>query len=282
MLAIARALVEAKVELPAPLIFLGNVGEEGEGDLRGVRHFYSQRALAGRIAAHIVLDGAGADSAVTQALGSRRYRVTVTGPGGHSFTDAGTPNPIAALASALAAVAGTPLPFEPRTTLNLGTIQGGTSVNSIPESAQAAIDFRSTSPEQLLLLEVALHRAVEDAVEHWNAQATAPRKNGRGLLAFKIDEIGDRPAAQLPANSPLLEALSAVDRHLGLRTDYRLGSTDANIPLSLGVPALSMGAGGEGGGAHTMAEWYSARNRETGLKRVLLLALAMTGWAAEQ
>jgi acetylornithine deacetylase/succinyl-diaminopimelate desuccinylase-like protein len=282
MLAIAHALTVSGTKLAAPLLFLGNVGEEGEGDLRGVRHFYSQRALAGRIAAHIVLDGAGADSAVTQALGSRRYRVTVTGPGGHSFTDAGTPNPIAALASALAAVAGTPLPFEPRTTLNLGTIQGGTSVNSIPESAQAAIDFRSTSPEQLLLLEVALHRAVEDAVEHWNAQATAPRKNGRGLLAFKIDEIGDRPAAQLPANSPLLEALSAVDRHLGLRTDYRLGSTDANIPLSLGVPALSMGAGGEGGGAHTMAEWYSARNRETGLKRVLLLALAMTGWAAEQ
>jgi acetylornithine deacetylase/succinyl-diaminopimelate desuccinylase-like protein len=105
MLAIARALMEAKVELAAPLIFLGNVGEEGEGDLRGVRHLYQQQALAGRIAAHIVLDGAGADSAVTQALGSRRYRVTVTGPGGHSFTDAGTPNPIAALASALAVLA---------------------------------------------------------------------------------------------------------------------------------------------------------------------------------
>jgi acetylornithine deacetylase/succinyl-diaminopimelate desuccinylase-like protein len=282
MLAIAHALVASGAELAAPLLFLGNVGEEGEGDLRGVRHFYSQSALAGRIAAHIVLDGAGADSAVTQALGSRRYRVVITGPGGHSFTDAGTPNPIAALASALAAVAATPLPQEPRTTLNLGTIQGGTSVNSIPESAQAAIDFRSTSPEQLLLLEVALHRAVEDSVEHWNAEATAAARNGRGLLAFKIDKIGDRPAAHLPAGSPLLGALSAVDRHLGLRTDQRLGSTDANIPLSLGIPALSMGAGGDGGGAHTLAEWYSAKDRETGLKRVLLLALAMTEWAAEQ
>jgi len=287
MLAIAQALVEAKVELAAPLIFLGNVGEEGEGDLRGMRHLYQQSALAGRVSAHIVLDGAGSDTAVTQALGSRRYRVTVTGPGGHSFTDAGTPNPIAALASALAVLTQTPLPQNsqeeaPRTTLNLGTIGGGTSVNSIPESAQATVDFRSTSVDELLRLEVALHRAVEDAVEHCNAQAKAVGGQGRGLLEFKIDKIGDRPVAQLAANSPLLEALSAVDRHLGLKSELRLGSTDANIPLSLGVPALSMGAGGEGGGAHTMAEWYSAKDRETGLKRVLLLALAMTEWAAEQ
>jgi acetylornithine deacetylase/succinyl-diaminopimelate desuccinylase-like protein len=286
MLAIAHALIHSRTELPAPLVFLGNVGEEGEGDLRGVRHLYRQSALAGRIAAHIVLDGAGADAAVTQALGSRRYQVNVTGPGGHSFTDAGTPNPITALVSALAVLAETPLPNEPRTTLNLGTIHGGTSVNSIPESAQASIDFRSTSPEQLLGLEVALHRAVEDAVEEANARAKSLIASGkapeRGMLAYKIEKIGDRPAAHLPSDSPLLEALRAVDRHLGLRTDLRLGSTDANIPLSLGIPALSMGAGGEGGGAHTPAEWYSARDREAGLRRVLLLALAMVEWAAEE
>jgi acetylornithine deacetylase/succinyl-diaminopimelate desuccinylase-like protein len=282
MLAIAHALIEAKIGLPAPLIFLGNVGEEGEGDLRGVRHLYQQRALSGRIAAHIVLDGAGADSAVTQALGSRRYQVTIKGHGGHSFTDAGTPNPIAALASALATLAQTPLPQEPRTTLNLGTIRGGTSVNSIPESAQAAIDLRSTSPEQLLSLEVALHRAVEDAVTHWNTQAKTGAGRLNKPLTFNIAKIGDRPAGHLPGDSLLLDALRAVDRHLRLRTDLRLGSTDANIPLSLGIPALSMGAGGEGGGAHTRAEWYSARDRETGLRRVLLLTLAMLEWAAEQ
>ncbi len=287
MLAIAHALTQSHVELAAPLLFLGNVGEEGEGNLRGVRHLYRPSALAGRIAAHIVLDGAGAEAAVTQALGSRRFRVTIIGPGGHSFTDAGTPNPIAALASALSVLTRTPLPSNleeaaPRTTLNLGTIHGGTSVNSIPESAQASIDFRSTSPEQLVLLEVALHRAVEDAVEECNAQAKSLARHERGLLAFTIDLIGDRPAARLPEDSPLLETLRAVDRHLGLRTEQRLSSTDANIPLALGVPALSMGAGGEGGGAHTLAEWYSARDRETGLKRVLLLVLAMTGWAAEQ
>jgi tripeptide aminopeptidase len=163
----------------------------------------------------------------------------------------------------------------------LGTIQGGTSVNSIPENAQASIDFRSTSADQLLRLEVALHRAVEDAVERANAIAKAAATMGRGGLNFVIEKIGDRPAARLPVDSPLLETLRAVDRHLGLRTDLRLGSTDANIPLSLQVPALSMGAGGEGGGAHTKAEWYSAKDREAGLKRVLLLTLAMTHWAAE-
>jgi acetylornithine deacetylase/succinyl-diaminopimelate desuccinylase-like protein len=282
LLAIAYALVETKMELPAPLIFLGNVGEEGEGDLRGVRHFYNQSALAGRIAAHIVLDGAGADSAVTQALGSRRYQVTIHGPGGHSFTDAGMPNPIGALAIALAELTEVTLPEEPRTTLNLGTIRGGTSVNSIPECAQAAVDLRSTDPGQLLRLEVALHRAVEDAVARSNANAKNGPADRNKPLTFSIDKIGDRPAAHLPGDSPLLENLRAVDRHLRLRTDLRLGSTDANIPLSLGVPALSMGAGGEGGGAHTQAEWYSARDREVGLKRVLLLTLAMVEWASEQ
>jgi tripeptide aminopeptidase len=287
MLAIAGALLHADAlnagfDLPVPLVFLGNVGEEGEGDLRGVRHIYEHGALAGRIAAHIVLDGPGADAAVTQALGSRRYQVAITGPGGHSFTDAGIPNPIAALASALAALAETPLPDEPRTTLNLGTIRGGISVNSIPESAQANIDLRSTDPDQLLRLEVALHRAVEDAVDHWNEKSKAAGAGLRSRLSFAVSKIGDRPAAQLPDDSPLLSSLRAVDRHLGLRTDLRLGSTDANIPLALGVPALSMGAGGDGGDAHTLREWYSSKDRELALKRVLLLTLAMLEWAADQ
>jgi acetylornithine deacetylase/succinyl-diaminopimelate desuccinylase-like protein len=280
MLAVVSALRHAAVELPAPLAILGNVGEEGEGDLRGVRHIYEHSALAGRIAAHIVLDGPGADAAVNQALGSRRYQVTITGPGGHSFTDAGTPNPIAALAAALSTLAETPLPEEPRTTLNLGTIRGGISVNSIPENAQATVDFRSTDPSELVRLEAVLHRALEDAVARCNAKAS--EAGSRSRLSFEISKIGDRPAAQLPDDSPLLATLRAVDRHLGLRTDLRLGSTDANLPLSLGVPALSMGAGGEGGAAHTLREWYSSKDRELALKRVILLTLAMLEWAAEQ
>ena len=280
MLAIVQALIHADVQLAVPIVVLANVGEEGEGDLRGVRHFYDHSPLANRIAAHIVLDGAGADSAVTQALGSRRFQVNVCGPGGHSFTDAGTPNPIAALAAALAALADTELPNEPRTTLNLGTVHGGTSVNSIPESATASIDFRSTSPSELLRLEVTLHRRVEDAVEHANALAKTFRS--RGPLSFTIEKIGDRPAAQLPVESPVLDTVRSVDRHLGLRTDLRLGSTDANIPIARGVPALSLGAGGEGGGAHTLAEWYVDKDREIGLRRIMLLTLAIAEWAAEQ
>jgi tripeptide aminopeptidase len=282
MLALAQAFIHAKVDPPVPILMLANVGEEGEGDLRGVRHFYEQRSLAGRVAAHVVLDGAGEDSAVSQALGSRRFQVTIKGPGGHSFTDAGTPNPIAALASAIAALSHTPVPERPTTTLNIGTVQGGTSVNSIPESATASIDFRSTSSEELLKLEVALHRAVEDAVEQANAAAKTLNHRNRGALTFSIDKIGDRPAAHLAADSPVLEALRAVDRHLGIQTDLRLGSTDANIPIALGIPALSIGAGGDGGGAHTIAEWYTDKNREIGLRRVLLLTLTLAEWAAEQ
>ena len=282
LLALVSALLEAKVDLPIPLVVLANVGEEGEGDLRGVRHFYGASKLSGRVAAHIVLDGAGADSAVTQALGSLRFQVTISGPGGHSFTDAGTPNPIAALASALVVVGETTLPEEPRTTLNLGTIRGGTSVNSIPESATAAIDFRSTSPEELTRLEVALHRAVEDAVERANKMGKEYASRSRGPLTFTVKRIGNRPAARLPADSPMLETLRSVDRHLGIRTDIRLGSTDANIPIARGIPALSMGAGGDGGGAHTLGEWYSDKDRELGLRRALLLTLAIAEWAAEQ
>lgn len=282
LLALAQSLIQAKAKLAVPVFFLGNVGEEGEGDLRGIRHFYDQRALAGRIAAHLVLDGAGADSAVTQALGSRRFQITISGPGGHSFTDAGTPNPIAALATALSTLARTPLPETPTTTLNVGTIQGGTSVNSIPEHATASIDFRSTNSDELLRLEVALHRAVEDAVDQANSAAKNFGSRPRGTVTFAIKKIGDRPAALLAADSPILEMLRAVDRHLGIQTDLRLGSTDANIPIALGVPAISVGAGGDGGGAHTLSEWFSDKNREIGLRRILLLTIALAEWAAEQ
>jgi tripeptide aminopeptidase len=277
LFALASALQEVKYDVPADLIFLANVGEEGEGNLRGMRHIY-QSPLKNRIAANIVLDGAGHETVVTQALGSRRFLVAIHGPGGHSFTDSGTPNPIAALSSAIARFYTVPLPEDPRTTVNIGTIEGGTSVNSIPEQVSARIDLRSIDSEQLIRLEVELHRAVEDAVMDANQLASA---NARGKLTFKIEKIGDRPAAKLPSDSPILDTLRAVDRHLNIKTGTRLGSTDANIPLSLGVMALSMGAGGDGGGAHTTAEWYDATNREMGLRRVLLLALAMLERAAE-
>ena len=290
MLAIAQAMLAAVGQSAAgwpgaELWFVGNVGEEGEGNLRGMRHLYRHAPFRDRIRCHIVLDGAGAESAVTQALGSRRFQVSMTGPGGHSFTDAGTANPILALSDALTRLAAAAQIDEAsRTTFSVGTIQGGTSVNSIPESAMAAIDFRSTDSTDLLRLEVALHRAVEDAVDHANeaAREHAQRRQAAFVpLRAVIETIGDRPAGALPDDAPLLETLRAVDRHLQLRTDPRLGSTDANWPISLGVPAISLGAGGEGGSPHTRAEWYCATDRELGLKRILLLTLAMLELAAK-
>jgi tripeptide aminopeptidase len=275
MLAVAAALQSSAIELPSDLLFVGNVGEEGEGDLRGMRYLYGESPWRERIRANIVLDGAGCEVVVTQGLGSRRYLVTVQGPGGHSWTDAGVPNPIVVLSRAIALMSELVLPASPRTTLNIGTIEGGSSVNSIPERATARFDLRSLEPEQLVRLEVELHRAVEDAVLAANAMAPgrSGRSKGSGALEFLIARIGDRPAGKLNDDSPLLEALQAVDRHLGIRAEQRVASTDANIPLSLGIPALSIGAGGDGGGIHTSSEWYDAGGRELALKRILLLLL---------
>ena len=290
LLAMAAALESCGIELPGDLLFAGNVGEEGEGDLRGMRYLYGASPWRERIGANVVLDGAGSEVAVTQALGSRRFLVTMKGPGGHSWTDAGIPNPIVVLSRAIAALSEVALPASPRTTLNIGTIEGGSSVNSIPEFAAARFDLRSLEAEQLVRLEVELHRAVEDAVLLANASVRTTHHKGTGPTAgrgssaansvsttgplqFLIERIGDRPAGRLADNSPLLEALHAVDRHLSIRTEQRVASTDANIPLSLGIPALSIGAGGDGGGIHTRGEWYDASGRELALKRILLLLL---------
>jgi acetylornithine deacetylase/succinyl-diaminopimelate desuccinylase-like protein len=277
LLAIAAALIDASVTLRCPVLFIGNVGEEGEGDLRGMRYLYQRSPWRDRIAAHIVLDGAGHEVAVTEALGSRRFLATVTGPGGHSWTDAGSPNPIAILSHAIAALTIAEPPRVTRTTLNVGTIEGGSSVNAIPERARARFDLRSTSAEELVCLEVELHRAIEDAVLAANAAATEHRKRRPGAeAAFTIERIGDRPAGRLDTTAygtTLCDDLLAVDRHLGIRTEPRIASTDANIPLALGVAAVSIGAGGDGGGIHTSNEWYDATHRELALKRILLLLM---------
>ncbi|HEY0786205.1 MAG TPA: M20/M25/M40 family metallo-hydrolase [Acidobacteriaceae bacterium] len=294
LLALAAALTRSSVQPDCDIVFAGNVGEEGEGDLRGVRHIYEHAAWSSRILGHLVLDGAGHEVAVTGALGSKRFEVVLHGSGGHSWTDAGRPNPVTALCAAVAHMSAprslslsalelASTPAHPgngtaakRSAWNVGTIEGGASVNSIPEQARARFDLRSTDPEHLLLLEVDLYRAVEDAVLAANSTVEAQAHRGHALR-FTIDAIGRRPAATLGSDARILALLRGVDRHLNLRTDCRTASTDANLPLSLGVEALSMGAGGEGGGIHTRAEWYDARGRDLGLRRVLLLLLALAG-----
>jgi acetylornithine deacetylase/succinyl-diaminopimelate desuccinylase-like protein len=282
LLAIAAALrairqSDAPLPLARGVLFAGNVGEEGDGDLRGIRHLFHGSPWRSRIAANVVLDGAGHEIAVTQALGSRRFLVTIAGPGGHSWTDAGLPNPIVLLSSVISRLSEIKLSESPRTTWNVGTIEGGTSVNAIPESASARFDLRSIDTEHLIRLEVELHRAVEDVV--LAANRVSARSNGKALakpsVRFSVRKIGDRPAAVLPDHAEILDLLRAVDRHLGIRTEIRTASTDANIPLSLGIDAVSIGAGGDGGGVHTYAEWYDSRERDVGLRRVLLLLLAL-------
>jgi acetylornithine deacetylase/succinyl-diaminopimelate desuccinylase-like protein len=263
LLGLIAALRFAGIAPPLPILFAANVGEEGEGDLRGMRHLFTRGEYAGRIAAALPLEGSGTGAAVTRALGSRRFRVTITGPGGHSWSDAGLPNPIKLLSQAITAIAGLPLlddqPGAETTTFNPGVISGGTSVNSIPESASALLDFRST--EQACL---------EGIVDELGPILTSIVPAQARLL---LQSIGDRPAAALPDDSPLLHTLRAVDRHLGIRTELRLGSTDANFPLALGIPAAALAGGGSGGGIHTLAEWYDPTGREAALRRHLLVIL---------
>jgi acetylornithine deacetylase/succinyl-diaminopimelate desuccinylase-like protein len=268
LLAIAAALQYAKITPPIPILFAANVGEEGEGDLRGMRHLFERGPYRHRIAAAIALEGGGSSAVVTRALGSLRFRVTITGPGGHSWADAGTLNPILLLSHALTRIAALELPTNPLTTINVGHISGGTSVNSIPESATALLDIRSADPVQLVATATTVHQIFEEIV----TTATTP-KTTTPPPKLHIEAIGNRPAAALADDSPLLHTLRAVDRHLTLRTEPRLGSTDANIPLSRGVPAIAIGGGGTGGGIHTLLEWYDPTGRETALRRILLTLL---------
>jgi len=291
LLALVAALKHANLEPPVPILFVANVGEEGEGDLRGMRHIFTESPYASRVRAAIVLEGAGSSAVVTRALASRRFRVTVTGPGGHAWTDAGTPNPILALSRALLALEGIPhaAPVGPdthartRTTLNIGQVAGGSAINAVPASASAWIDLRSTDPVHLRAAEAALRQSLELWVLHPPARPSSePITELSGeRLGLQIEVIGDRPGGSLPEESPLLATLRAVDRHLHLRTEPALGSTDANIPLSLDVPAIAIGSGGMGGGIHTLGEWYDPTGRETALRRILLTLLDTATLLAE-
>ena len=286
LLGLAAALRHAELVPRVPILFAANVGEEGEGDLRGMRYLFTESPYARRVAASIALEGGGSHAVVTRALASRRFRVTVTGPGGHSWTDAGAPNPIVLLARALlplesinesSASPGTPARNGHRTTLNIGQISGGTAINSIPSSASAWLDLRSTDPAELHAAELALRQSLDQWVNIPPTPATAANK----APSLTIETIGDRPGGALPADSPLLTTLRAVDRHLNLRTEPGLGSTDANIPLSLNIPAIAIGSGGTGGGIHTLNEWYDPTGRNSALRRVLLTLLDTAQLAAQ-
>ncbi|HEU4414513.1 MAG TPA: M20/M25/M40 family metallo-hydrolase [Candidatus Angelobacter sp.] len=273
LLATIAAIKRIQLKPQSNIVFIGNVGEEGEGNLRGMRHIFSTPPWRDSIQSLLVIDGAGTDTYVNQALGSRRFEITFRGPGGHSWSDFGVPNPIVLLARALARFSEVQVPEAPRSTWNAGVISGGTSVNSIPESASVRVDLRSASMEELQKLEDRLRECVAEA---WNGVPLSYR-SGAQKVTLAVESIGDRPAAELPANARILQIVRAVDRHLRIESFPRLASTDANVPLALGIEATTIGAGGDGGGAHTLREWFDCSNRDLGLKRILLVLLALTG-----
>jgi len=279
MLAVAAALRKENLSVQQPILFIGNVGEEGEGDLRGMRRIFADAKWKDTIRYSLVLDGAGSDTIVAEALGSRRFEVIVRGPGGHSWSDFGAPNPIVVLGRAIHAFSQMRVPTSPKTTFNIGVIRGGTSVNSIPESASMRVDIRSTSMAEMERLEIGLRHELEVAIaeetrisEHRNSAQR--RASG---LSHEIVVIGSRPAGELDGDAHMLKVIRSVDAHLGNAAQIQRASTDANIPLSLGREAIAIGGGGTGGGAHTLQEWFDGSGRELGLQRILLTVLALAG-----
>ncbi len=282
MLAVASVLSSARISHGLPFLFIGNVGEEGEGDLRGMRHVFATPRWRDAIAYSVIVDGAGTDTVVAEALGSRRFEVIVRGPGGHSWSDFGAPNPIIALSRAIEVFSQTPVPASPKTTFNVGVIRGGTSVNSIPESASMRVDLRSTSMAEIDRLEQTLRLALERAVVSENRAAAQhgprrPQVLQSRMLQSEVLEIGNRPAGELAPDARLLKVIRAVDAQLGNNAQVQRASTDANIPLSLGREAIAIGGGGSGGGAHTLQEWFDCDGRSLGLRRILLTMLALSG-----
>jgi len=279
MLAIVALLRSIRLRHALPFLFIGNVGEEGEGDLRGMRHIFATPRWKDSIAYSLILDGAGSDTIVAEALGSRRFEIIVRGPGGHSWSDFGAPNPIVILARAIESFCQTPVSSTPKSTFNIGVIRGGTSVNSIPESASMRVDLRSTSKIELERLERSLRVCLDEAVsaeQHLGESRGAAQRKTHAVTS-EVVVIGDRPAGELEPNARILQVLRAVDVHLGNVAQVQRASTDANVPLSLGREAVAIGGGGSGGGAHTLQEWFDCNGRELGLKRILLTLLALAG-----
>jgi tripeptide aminopeptidase len=276
LVVIARALHETKIRPKSTILFVADVGEEGEGNLRGMRALVD--AYKKRLKYVIALDGSATEYVTTAALASRRVEIALSGPGGHSWSDFGVPNPIHAMGRGIARFVAARVPESPRTSFNIGEIEGGTSVNSIPSRALMKVDLRSESEAELAKLENFLRDSIQSGIDE---EMSAARERGMAgnasMLDLKISVLGIRPAGELPDNSPLLAALLAADTRVGNRSRHERSSTDANIPLSVGIPAISLGAGGRSGGAHTLEEWYEPTNRELGLQRVALTLLAIAG-----
>jgi acetylornithine deacetylase/succinyl-diaminopimelate desuccinylase-like protein len=283
LVAVIRAMREANVQTPGSITFVANVGEEGLGDLRGMKELFgvanrtekrspgvpAQQAGAGAIDRFVAIDGAGLH--ITHvAVGSHRYRVTFKGPGGHSFGTFGLANPINALGRAVAKIAQFQVPTQPRTTFNVGRIGGGTSVNSIPFEAWMEVDMRSSDPASLASLDANFHKAVDLAVVEENDRWGTPR-----TITMVKDLVGDRPAGSTPANAPIVQSAQAVGRALGFVVSLGEGSTDSNVPISLKIPAITIGGGGRGSDVHAPSEAFDTTDAWMGTQNAVLVTIAL-------
>jgi tripeptide aminopeptidase len=271
LLGVARAFSEGRVRTNKTIVFAGDVGEEGEGNLRGIRALIEE--YGSRLAAVIAVDGASTEHITTQGIASHRFEITITGPGGHSWSDFGAPNPITALSRGIVKFSSLTVPEDPRSSYNFGVIEGGTSVNSIPARAVVKVDLRSEDEAEVVKMEASLRDAMQAGIKEEMATA----RDASAPLQMNSRSLGLRPAGKLPENSPLLDSIRSVDRFLGTRSRLERSSTDANIPLSLGIPAISIGGGGKASGSHTLEEWYDPAGRELGLKRLFLTTVVLAG-----
>jgi tripeptide aminopeptidase len=268
LVSLGEALTRARVATARPILFAATVGEEGSGDLRGVRHL-----LDGRVRPHafIALDGAGIERIVHRALGARRYRITYTGPGGHSWAAFGVANPANAVGRATALLADLPAQHSPRNTCAVTRLGGGTSLNSIPQVAWFEVDLRSEDPRSLQRIDETLQAVVADARDEENRH----RLPGTAPLTMDIQRVGDRPSGLTPRSHPLVQIAVAATRAVGHEHQLACASTDANFPIALGVPAVALGAGGRAGDAHLPTEWYENDKGALGIVRALLVTAAM-------
>jgi acetylornithine deacetylase/succinyl-diaminopimelate desuccinylase-like protein len=269
--ALARALAESRVRTTKTIVLVGDVGEEGEGNLRGMRALTD--SYGSRLSAVIAVDGPSTDYITTQGIASRRFEVSITGPGGHSWSDFGAPNPITAISRGIVKFSAVQVPNDPRSSFNVGSIEGGTSVNSIPSSVKVKVDLRSEDEAELGRLEAAMREAMAAGAK----EEISVTQSANDALKTSVRSLGTRPAGKLPDDSPLLATIRNVDTYLLNRSRLERSSTDANIPLSMGIPAVALGGGGRGGGSHTLDEWYDPAGRELGLKRLFLAVVSLAG-----
>ncbi len=269
LLGVVRALAESQIRTSGPITFVGTVGEEGLGDLRGVKGLFNGE-LKGRIDRFVSIDGAGLG--ITHVgVGSLRYRVTFKGAGGHSYGDFGLANPIHALGRAMARIADLQVPTLPKTTFNVGRVGGGTSVNAIASDAWMEVDLRSSDRVALATLDASLQKALHAALKEEN-----DRWGNRGRLTLSKTTVGNRPAGRVSAEAPIVQAAVSVTRALGLPVSLDEGSTDSNLAMSLGVPAITVDGGGTSTGTHSTEETFDSTNSSQGTVRAFLLVLALS------